>query len=237
MVPSTRQHQGPVAGLPVLGVLARKRTYRHLALLLLLFPVGIVNFVLIVAGLSVGASLVPLVIGIPILGLVLVGLTWLAWGYARILSNVTEYDVSCSGFSFGRDGFWRGLRTLATRPRPYVLLVAFLVSFPLGVGSFAALVTVFTVAIVLVIAPFLAPLPITSYRVSNGWVLDSPPEVAGAALLGFVLLVAGLWAVSLTGEALARAAAAILDDWDQESSPDTCADTESRPDAPSPQDR
>ena len=209
-MPSNRQHHGPVAGLPVLGVLARKRTYRHLALLLLLFPVGIANFVFVVTGLSVGVALLPLVIGVPILGLVLVGTTWLARPYATLLSTVADREVPCAGFSFGHEGFWAGLKGLATTPRPYVLLVAFLISFPLGVASFSVVVVVFALAVALLLAPVAGPLPMTTYRVSQNWALTTPVEWLGAAVLGFVLLVAGFWAVTLAGEALERAAAAIL---------------------------
>jgi len=209
-MPSNRQHHGPVAGLPVLGVLARRQTYRHLALLLLLFPVGIANFVFVVTGLSVGVSLLPLVIGVPILGLVLVGTTWLASSYASLLSTLTGRVIPCAGFRFGPEGFWAGLKELATTPRPYVLLVAFLVSFPLGVVSFSVVVVGFALAVALILAPVAAPLPLTTYRVSQDWALTTPVEWFGAAVLGFVLLVAGFWAVTLAGQALERAAAAVL---------------------------
>ncbi|MEF8775756.1 MAG: sensor domain-containing protein [Haloarculaceae archaeon] len=209
-MPSNRQHHGPVAGLPVLGVLARKQTYRHLALVLLLFPVGIANFVFVVTGLSVGVALLPLVIGIPILGLVLVGTTWLASSYARLLSTLSGRAIPSNGFSFGPEGFWAGLTDLATSLRPYVLLVAFLVSFPLTVVSFSLLAVVFALAFALVLAPVAGPLPVTTYRVTQDWALTTPVEWLGAAVLGFVLLLAGFWAVTLAGEALDRAAAAVL---------------------------
>lgn len=209
-MPSNRQHHGPVAGLPVLGVLARKRTYRHLALLLLLFPVGIANFVFVVTGLSVGFALLPLLIGAPILGLLLVGTTWLASGYARLLSSVTGREVVASGFSFGPGGFWASLKAVATDPRPYVLLVVFLVSFPLGVATFSIITVVFALAVALLLAPVAGPLPLTTYRVTQEWALTTPVEWVGAAAFGFGLLLAGLWGVTLAGSALERVAAAIL---------------------------
>ena len=197
MVPSHQHQDGPVAGLPVLGVVARRRTYRHLALLLLLFPVGIANVVFLVTGISIGLALTPLLVGIPILGLVLVGVTWLASWDADLLSALTDREVSCEGFNFGSAGFWAGLRHVAGESRTWVLLVAMLVSFPLGVATFSVLVTLLALGVALLLAPVAAPLPATHYRLTQYWALDTPVEWLGASLSGAVLLVATLWMVTV----------------------------------------
>ena len=202
---------GPVARLPVLGVVARRRTYRHLALLLALFPLGVVNFVFLVTGLSVGFALTPFLVGIPILGLVLVGVTWLAAGYGRVLSAVADREVSPEGFRFGPDGFWAGLREVAGSARSWVLLVALFATFPVGLAAFVAVVVVFSVALALLFAPLVAPLPVTSYRLSREVLLDTPLELAGASVAGLALLLAGLWFVTVAGEAVVAVSTAVLE--------------------------
>lgn len=225
--PATSARTG---GIPVLGAVARPRTYRSLALLLLLFPVGIANFAMLVTGLSLGFALTPLLIGVPILGLVLVAVTWLAAAYAGLLSAVSGRSVACEGFRFGPDGFWAGLKRVALAPRTWVLLVALFATFPLGLASFVAVVTVFAVGLALLLAPVAAPLPVTTYQVGPDWVLETPLELGAAAIVGAAVLVVGLWVVDLAGVALARAGAAVLEyegDGEAATDADTDADDDS----------
>ncbi len=50
------------------GVIARPQSYINIFYLLLAFPLGIAYFVFLVTGISVGASLIIIWVGIPILG-------------------------------------------------------------------------------------------------------------------------------------------------------------------------
>lgn len=211
MVPTYEQGEGRFAHVPVLDALTSGRTYRNLALLFLLFPIGIANFVVIVTGISVGLALTPFLIGIPLLAGVLVAVTWLAVAYAELLSGLTGHEVHCEGFAFGPEGFWAGLKDVATRRRPYVLLVAFFLSFPLGVASFTVLVTLFALSVALLLAPVLAPLPVTSYQFGPEWILDTPLELAASSLVGAVLLVVVLWLVRVIGDGVAGATAAMFE--------------------------
>lgn len=202
--------EGGFGDVPVLGAITGGRTYRNLALLLLLFPVGIANFVVLVTGISLGVSLTPILVGIPILAGVLVAATWLAIGYAHLLSALTDHEVHCEGFTFGPAGFWAGLKDVATRRRPYVLVVVFVLSFPLGIARFTVLVALFALSIALILAPVMAPLPVTRYRFGQDLVLDTPAELVAGSLVGIAMLVGSLWLVAVVGEALASAAAAVL---------------------------
>ncbi len=55
------------------GVIAEPQSYINIFYLLLAFPLGIAYFVFLVTGISVGASLIIIWVGVPILALVLAG--------------------------------------------------------------------------------------------------------------------------------------------------------------------
>ena len=204
-----RRSRRAVASLPVVGVVARRRTYRNLALCLALFPVGVLNGTVFLTGLAMGLALLPVAIGVPVLGGVLVLVTWLAALYADLLSATTGVDIRYRRFTVGEAGLWDGLRALAGRPDPYVLLVVMLASFPVGVALFTAVVVVLTLGVVLLLAPVFAPLPVTTYGAPGGPALETPLELAGATLAGTLVLLGGLWGVTLAGEGILRVARAV----------------------------
>ncbi len=211
MVPTYRDYDGLIAGRPVVGILARRRTYRNLVLLGLLFPVGLVNFVVLFTAITLGLVLVPLLVGVLILAFVLILVTWMAAGYAHLLGALIDQDIDCTGFSFGQSGFWAGLKTIATNPRPYLLLVCLFATFPLGIAAFVFLVVSLSIAGTLIAAPIAGPVPGIEYILVGPWVLDTPVEWAGASLVGLIALICTLWLVTVAGETLVRVAVFVLE--------------------------
>lgn len=70
-----------------LGVPVRKQTYLNLLYLLLAFPLGLIYFVLLVTGFSVGVGLIILVFGLPLLVMTILFATQLA-AFERLLADV-----------------------------------------------------------------------------------------------------------------------------------------------------
>ena len=71
--------------LPFFGVIAEPQSYINILYLLLGLPLGIAYFVFLVTGISVGAGLIIIWVGVPILALVLAG-SWAICEFERILA-------------------------------------------------------------------------------------------------------------------------------------------------------
>lgn len=120
----------------VFGVGLRRETYANLAYLLAHFPLGVAYFVTFVAGLSIGLSLAPLVVGVPIL----VGVLALA-GYvgvleAHLLRGLRGSSVSYDPADLGDQPLSTYAKSVVTNPRNYLLVAYALATFVVGVHLF-----------------------------------------------------------------------------------------------------
>lgn len=210
-----------------LGVGFRGETYRNLLYLLARFPLGIAYFTVLVTGLSLGVSLVPLLVGIPILGGVLalggyVGV-FEAWLLRRFRNSTVTYDPADPDELPAVDY----LKTVATDPRNYLLVAFALASFVIGINLFVAITVLFTLAFTLVVAPAVYWIPGVEYGVTNvetvglgpasidttalaGTGVDTLPEALLASLLGVVVCLIGLHASNLTANLLGGATERLL---------------------------
>jgi hypothetical protein len=122
----------------VLRGLVKRQTYRNLCYLMVMFPLGIVYFILLTVGVTTGAALVIIGIGIPIIVLVLavvVGLARLERTLIRVLLGVavpppaveTEY------------GLWERSKRLVTGRRTWKAVAYLLSEFVYGTVVFALL--------------------------------------------------------------------------------------------------
>jgi hypothetical protein len=199
------------------GVATERRTYRHLAYLLLRFPLGIAAFVVFVTGISLGVALLILLVGLPLL----VGVLGLADH-----AGVVEAELATR--LLGRDVSWGPIdptdlplteyaRAVATDPRAYLLLVWFFASFFVGIAAFVGVVTVFATALVLAIAPLVYWLPSVQYAIADGaggplgtYAIDTLPEALVASVVGVALVILGLHAVNLAARGLGAVVEALL---------------------------
>jgi hypothetical protein len=119
------------------------------------------------------------------------------------------------------------LKTVATEPRNYLLVVFALLSFAVGLNLFVVVTVVFTLALTLVVAPAVYWIPGIEYDVTNvetlelwsvsvdttalvGAGIDTLPEALLASLLGVVVCLVGLHAVNVTADLLAGATERLL---------------------------
>lgn len=200
----------------VFGVGLQRKTYANLAYLLARFPLGIAYFVTFVAGLSIGLSLVPLVVGVPILVGVLALARYVGVLEAHLLRGLRGSSVSHDPADPGDQPLIAYAKSVVTNPRNYLLVAYALASFVVGVHLFTAIVVVFTLALALVAAPALYWLPGVDYQLTtasgavdvgpltvdasslSGAAIDTLPEALAASLFGVVVCLVGLHAVNLT---------------------------------------
>ncbi|MFB6297860.1 MAG: sensor domain-containing protein [Salinirussus sp.] len=200
----------------VFGVGFRKETYANLAYLLARFPLGIAYFTILVTGLSLGLSLVPVVVGVPILAGVLGLAGYIGVVEAELLARLRGRDVSHEPADPGELPVTAYLKTVATDPRNYLLVAFGLGSFVVGVHLFAAITVVFSLGVALAAAPLLYQAPGVEYGLAQtagtvelgpvsvdagaiaGPSVSTLPEALAVSLLGVVVCLVGLHAVNLT---------------------------------------
>ncbi|GAB4215802.1 MAG: hypothetical protein OHK0022_56120 [Roseiflexaceae bacterium] len=131
------------------------QSYRNIAYLLLSFPLGIIYFVTLVTGASLGIGLSVIWIGIPILlGLLALCAAFVAFerGLARgLLGMVIDPPEQVV---FAEQSAGARLRSYLTAPSTWSGLLFLLVKFPLGIGSFVITATLVAVTLGLLATPF-----------------------------------------------------------------------------------
>jgi hypothetical protein len=204
----------------VLGVASRRKTYTNLAYLLARFPLGITYFTVFVTGLSLGFGLIPVVVGVPILAGVLGLAGYVGVVEAGLLSRLYGQDVSHDVADPGDLSVVDYLKTVATAPQNYLLVLFALGSFVVGLQLFVAITVVFTLALTLVAAPLVYWMPGVKYDLTQatgtvdigpvvvdaasvtGVSVNTLPEALVASALGVVVCLVGLHAVNLAAWAL-----------------------------------
>jgi hypothetical protein len=154
--PSERQQQQQraIQGTMFAPISRRRSTLNNILYLLLSLPLGIVYFVLLVTGLSMGFGMLAIWVGFPILYITL--LIWLGLAsferqltmsllniYIPPMSSRLSYDMS----------WWQSFRARLTNPVTWKSLAYLLVKFPFGIFSFTLTVTLMVTSIAFILMP------------------------------------------------------------------------------------
>ncbi len=198
---------------PFFGVIADPRSYINIFYLLLAFPLGIAYFVFLVTGISVGVGLAIIWVGLPILVLVL-GVSWLLCNLERTLAVYLlkeEIDPISHEDIFGPAkvgetnlstvervlvGAWRVFKARVTDRVTWTGIFYLFLKFPLGVASFAIVVTLVSVSAWFVGASFY-------YWIDPGidvgiMFIDTPGEAFLLTAIGIVVVFVSLHVINAT---------------------------------------
>lgn len=195
------------------AVPARRETYRRLAYLLLAFPLGLLYFVGLVVGISIGIGLSVILVGIPILAFV-VGTALLAAQFERrLVSRLLPVEIGARRELEGERRRDRAL-DLATDRRTWTPLLYLPSVFLLGTVSFTLLTTALSTALAMVLVPLYYDQP----GLYVGVVTDRAPEFHQTVylawnqlLVGFEAVVTvGYWEITTLPQALAVAVGGIV---------------------------
>ncbi|HWM12425.1 MAG TPA: sensor histidine kinase [Solirubrobacteraceae bacterium] len=161
-------------------VVLRPQTWLNLAYLLAAFPLGLAYFIVLVVGVSVGAALAILVVGLGILLALLVawrGMAAIERGVARVLLGV---QIPRPPDLRGEPPFKRIVRWLRD-PVTWKSLVFVALKFPLGVVTFAAVVASGFLSLVFLFSPLIVLVtPVTVF----GWIVESPLQALPLMVVG-----------------------------------------------------
>lgn len=155
MATHTEPHADRLTVGDVVGVVAEKQSYRNLLYLLLAFPLGVIYFTLLTAGLALGIGLAVILIGIPILLAVVLGSRPLAEFERRFANALLRVDIARPNDVIApqHGGLWPVLRSYLGASSTWKGLAFLYLKFWVGVLSFVLVVTTATVTLALLSAP------------------------------------------------------------------------------------
>lgn len=172
-----------------LGSVIRPQTYRNLLYLLLAFPLGMLYFVALTTGLALGIGLVITLLGIPLLIAVVVGSRQLASFERGLANDLLGRTIQAPDdvYTGAEEDIWSQARARLLARSTWMGLCYLFVKLPIGIASFALVVTALTVSFGLLTAP------LTYSRVEPGlqlgvWTIDTFPEAIIAVPIGIIVL-------------------------------------------------
>jgi hypothetical protein len=139
----------------LLGPYVEQRTYRILVYLLLGLPLGILDFTIMVTGLSLGIGLIITLVGIPVLILTLLVARSLAALERGLAVSLLDAAMPRRGPARDRDSgfFWTRLRDLVFSRRTWEEVGFLLLRLPLGILDFTVVVTIIALALSGIVMP------------------------------------------------------------------------------------
>lgn len=195
----------------LLAAYADRHTWRVAAYLALGLPLGVLGFVLLVTGFSLGLGLLVTLIGIPVLVVTILVARTLALFERRLAWTLLEAPMPRGGGHVPDEpdrGLWRRLRAMLGGARTWWEVAFLLLRFPLGLIDFLVLTSVATLALCGFVQPILVSVGVESQL--GGWTIDSFTESLVLVPVSIVFLVAGPWLIRGWGRVPAWVATTML---------------------------
>jgi hypothetical protein len=166
------------------------QAWLNLAFLFVAFPLGIVYFVALVTGISLGAGLAITLIGIPLLFAVFYASGWVAQFEAWLSNRLLGADVRPVLYAEDVDGgMMERVGATLKNPDRWKALAYLFLRFPMGIVGFVAGTILFSIPAALITAPF-------TYRAGDldvaFWTINTFPEALVASVLGVFVGAAAL---------------------------------------------
>jgi len=176
----------------VFGVIARGQTWLNFIYLFLVFPLGLIYFIFLVTGISLGVGLIIIWVGLVILALVMAG-WWLLAGFERLLAiSLLKVDIPPMGTAASEKATTstQKLGAYLSNPVTWKSLVYLFAKFPLGVLSFVVQVTLSAITVTLLASPIIYRYIQPEVWITNNilWRIDTAAEAGIAFLVGLVML-------------------------------------------------
>jgi hypothetical protein len=182
------------------GVVLKGQTYANILYLLLSFPLGIFYFTFLVTGLSLGVGLAILWVGLFILLAVYAG--WyalIAFERQMAIAMLGEQIPPMVRQDLTGKTLWQKFTATLTNPVTWKGLAYLFIKFPLGILNFVGVVTLGSISLALIAAPFYyhwfpAVINLGRYgsQAAAYWVIDSLDKALIACLIGILVGVASL---------------------------------------------
>lgn len=201
-------------------VIIHGQTWLNLAFLMLTFPLGIIYFVVLITGLSVGLGLIILGVGLVILAAVFMFI-WTVTVFERQLA-ISLLSVSIPTIQLPKTNsprIWERIRVYLIDPVTWKSFLFMLLKFPLGIFSFVMSVTLLATSLGMTFAPIYYQENDMDFVFTE---IDTIEKALLVSFIGIVLLPAALHILNLIAKAYGEVARVLLSPGEQhESSPVT----------------
>lgn len=196
----------------IFGVYTDGRTWRGLLFMLLSLLTGIVYFTWAVIGLSLSLSFLILIIGVPFGILFLLSVRGLAWLEARLVQGLLGVGMPSRPILPAATASWlQRSKALLTDKHTWLDLLYLVLQLPLGLIYFSVTVTLLSVSLALMAAPFLQLwLRIPVVFNGNGAIFLPPELLTLLAVAGLALLTATMHLARTVGDLHGKYAKALL---------------------------
>lgn len=191
----------------------RARTWLNVLYLLLAFPLGLLYFVFLIIGGSLGLGFALLWVGIPVL-LITVGAWWIFAAMERLMARaLLGVDLSDAPRPWeSADRVMAKARAHFTSASTWKDLAFVLIKFPLGLFSFVVLAAAAGTAAALIIEPALGPWTTGHAAVIGAWHISHWWEALISVVLGLLVLEATLLIANGLATLWRAVVLALLDD-------------------------
>jgi hypothetical protein len=180
-----------------LKIIVSPQAYLNFLYLVATFPLGILYFVFLISGLSIGLSLVIVWIGIPIL--ILVAASW--WVLGKFEYSLTNHVLKEKLHpiylpSQENSNLWTRFKIYFENPFTWKSLIYLMMKFPLGLATFTIMIVLVSLTVALVGMPaiYSGGLDISIYlgHALPVWQVDNFLKALFCSLIGLFL-----WPVTL----------------------------------------
>ena len=130
------------------GIFAESRAWGSFLYLLLSLVTGIVYFTWAVAGISLSAGLMVLIIGLPFAGLFVLSVRGIGLVEGRIVEALLGVRMPRRPLFSRKDtGWWQGFKQVVSAKQTWLTLAYMILQLPLGIIYFVVLVTLISVSL------------------------------------------------------------------------------------------
>lgn len=195
----------------VFGVVVDSRTYKNILYLALAFPLGLLYFVALTVGLSLGMGLAVILVGFPLLLGVVLGSRPVAAFERQLANGLLAVDISAPDDVSPPDSerLWPTLASYLGAASTWKGLAFLYLKFWVGVLSFVLVVVAFSVTFAFVTAPLHYADPEITVGVGP-WVIDTLPEAVLAVPFGLAFGLVSLHVMNAAAWVSGQLAKALL---------------------------
>lgn len=179
--------------------IGKSQSYLNMFYLLAAFPLGLIYFIFIIVGLSIGLGLFITLLGIPIL----LGVMYMWLGFAYFERKMTSVLLNINiPYAYKKktkkEGLWKSLKRTISDSYTWKSFGYLILKFPLGIISFVVLVTFISVTLALIASPFvyylydIGVIPGTICSGSSWCLLYNYPTTIFAAIIGILMIFVSL---------------------------------------------
>lgn len=195
----------------ILGVVADKQTYKNLLYLLLAFPLGLFYYTFLTIGLTVGAVLTIVAVGVGIVFLTVLCARVVAEFERKLANALLDTEIRAPADIEDVTGKWAKARAYIEAESTWRSLGYLAVKFWVGIFGFVLVVVLLGSAIELLTAPLDSTIVFGTVNSQEiAWSVDTVPEMLLAVPLGAVLAILSLHVINGFAYVTARIAEGLL---------------------------